>query len=212
MLGIMAAAAAGGAAYAQPTAPLAPPPPAAAPAPPPPPAPAPPPAPPTPPAPPAPAAPAAPAAAIGPYLNQAIEKVCIPLIQGQKINDVAKANGLRHFHDDWLLQGPGVERVIISLPTVANPTICNMTVDYELGQTLGIVTVLGNWAASQNPPLDVLESGSAVGPGVTGWTWAVDTSSGGHTGVVFDHQTSPDGKPLGRGFDVGTLMFSYKAG
>ncbi len=163
----------------------------------------------TPPAPPA--APAPPSAAIGPYLIQTIEKICLPLIHGDKLKDVVQANGLRHFHDDWLLQGPGVERVIITPPSIANPTVCQMTLNYELDQTAGIVALLGNWSAAQNPPMQVLAAGSAVGPGVTGWTWERDDPSG-HQGLVFDRQTSPDGKPLGRTFEVGTMLFSSKMG
>ena len=160
---------------------------------------------------PAPPPPPAPSAAIGPFLIQAIEKVCLPLIQGQKIKDVVQANGLRHFREDWLLQGPGVERLIITPPSVANPTICQLTINYELDQTPGVVGVLANWAGSQTPPLQVLSSGYAVGPGVTGWSWDVD-SGGGHQGLVFDRQTTPDGKPLGRTFEVGTMLFSSKSG
>ena len=204
----VAATAAVGAAQAQPAPPAPPPPPppaAAAPAPPAAEAPPPPVAPQAPPAPPA--APAAPAAAIGPYLIQAIDKICLPLIHGQKIKDVAQANGLRHYRDDWLLQGPGVERVIIAPPSIANPTVCQMTINYELDQTPGVVGVLGNWSGSQTPAMQVLAAASAVGPGVTGWTWESNDASG-HQGLVFDHQTSADGKPLGRTFEVGTVLFS----
>jgi hypothetical protein len=104
-----------------------------------------------------------------------------------------------------------VERVIISPPSIANPTVCQMTVNYELDQTAGIVALLGTWSTSQNPPMAVLAAGAQVGPGVTGWTWERDDASG-HQGLVFDHQTSPDGKPLGRTYEVATLLFSSKGG
>jgi len=87
----------------------------------------------------------------------------------KKIKDVAQANGLHRFHDDWLLQGPGVERVIITPPTLANPTVCQMTLNYEIGQTDGVVGVLANWSAAQNPPLQPLSVAYAAGPNVTGW-------------------------------------------
>ena len=150
-------------------------------------------------------------AAVGAYLIQVIDKICLPLIHGDKIKDVAAANGLRHYRDDWLLQGPGVERVIIQIPSIANPTVCQMTLNYELDQTPGIVALLGNWSTSQNPPMQVLAAAAQVGPGVTGWTWERDDASG-HQGLVFDHQTSPDGKPLGRTYEVGTMLFSSKTG
>jgi len=140
---------------------------------------------------------------------QAIDKVCLPLIHGAKLKDVVQANGLRRFHDDWQLQGQGVERIVIIVPNVANPNVCQMTLNYETDQTAGVVGVLGNWAASQTPPLVVLSIGYPAGPGVTGWTWELDDGAH-HVGLVFDHQQTPDGKPLGRGFDVGTVLFSSK--
>ena len=160
---------------------------------------------------PAPAAPAVAPAAIGPYLLAAIDKVCLPLIQGQKIKDVAQANGLRRSREDWLLQGPGVERVVITIPSVANPTVCSMTVNYEIGQTDGVVAVMNNWAAAHNPPLAVLSAGYAANPGVTGWSWELDIPAQ-HVGLVFDAQKGADGKPVGKGFEVGTLLFSARGG
>ena len=153
---------------------------------------------------------AAPPAAIAPYLVTAIDKVCDPLIHGQKLKDVSQATGLRRFRDSYALQGPGVERVIINPPSVANPTVCQMTINYEVGQTPGVVAALSNWAASQNPPLQVLSAGYAAGAGVTGWTWEYDSGAV-HQGLVFDYQ-SADGKPMGRTFEVGTLLYSHASG
>ncbi len=154
--------------------------------------------------------PAAPPAAIAPYLVTAIDKVCDPLIHGQKLKDVSQATGLRRFRDSYALQGPGVERVIINPPSVANPTVCQMTINYEVGQTPGVVAALSNWAASQNPPMQVLSAGYAAGAGVTGWTWEYDSGAV-HQGLVFDYQ-SADGKPMGRTFEVGTLLYSHASG
>jgi hypothetical protein len=138
-----------------------------------------------------------------------LEKVCLPVIHGQAVKEVAQANGLRHYRDNWLLQGPGIERIIITMPTVANPNVCQATLNYEIGQTAGVAGVLGNWAASQTPPLQVLSSNYAAGPGVTGWTWEAGDGTR-HEGLVFDHQQTPEGKPLGKDFDVGTVLFSAK--
>ena len=129
------------------------------------------------------------------------------MIKGQKIKDVAQAAGLRRFRDDWLLQGPGVERVIITAPTIANPTVCQMILNYEVGQTDGVVGVLSGWAAAQNPPLQALSVAYSAGPSVTGWTWEMDNGQQ-HTGLVFDWQKSADGKALGRTFEVATILFS----
>ena len=124
---------------------------------------------------------------------------------------MAQANGLRHARDDWMLQGPGVERVVITIPSVANPTVCTMTVNYEVGQTDGVVAALSNWAAAHNPPLAVLSAGYAAGDGVTGWTWELDTPAQ-HVGLVFDVRKGPGGQPAGRSYEIGTILFSARNG
>ena len=108
-----------------------------------------------------------------------------------------------------MLQGPGVERLVITIPSVANPTVCTMTVNYEVGQTDGVVAALSSWATAHNPPLAVLSAGYAAGDGVTGWTWELDSPAQ-HVGLVFDARKGPGGQPAGKTYEVGTILFSAR--
>ncbi len=138
-----------------------------------------------------------------------IEKVCVPLIHGQDAASVAAANGLKKTRDGWVLLLEGVQRISVFGPTVANPTICTLTVNYDLDQTKPFLDALGNWAAAQNPPLPPFQTAVDNGPGATGWSWYVDAGAF-HKGVVFTAQKKPDGKPMGRTYEVATVRFSLK--
>jgi hypothetical protein len=173
--------------------------PAAAPAPPPP-------APPPPP----PAPPPVPTTGFGATVISMIEKACMPLIKGQDAKSVIQAAGLKRSRDDGLvLQGAGVERIVLSPPTSVNPTVCSMELSYQVDQTKAIADALTAWAANQSPAIPVLAAGATTSPGVTGWSWGYD--DGTHSeGLVFNARRTPDGKPLGRGADVGTVLFSRR--
>jgi hypothetical protein len=136
-----------------------------------------------------------------------LEKACIPLIKGQDPKAVATANGLRRSRDDLVLQLPGVQRITLAPPTMANPTVCTLTVNYDVDQSKPLVDALGNWGSIQTPPMAPLGSGFQSGPGMTGWSWSGDSAQT-HTGLVLTVQKTPDGKPVGKGYDVATVLFS----
>ncbi len=136
-----------------------------------------------------------------------IQNVCIPLIQKQDIKAVAQTNGLKRSGDRLVLQLAGVERITISPPTQANPTVCTLTVNHQIDQSKPIVDALTGWAAAQNPPVPPLSAGYQASPGMLGWSWALDTNQM-HEGLVLTVQKTPDGKPLGKGYDVSTVLFS----
>ena len=138
-----------------------------------------------------------------------IEKVCVPLIHGKDAAGVAAANGLKKSREGWVLTLEGVQRITVFGPTIANPTICSLTVNYDLDQAKPFVEALGNWAAAQNPPLPAFQTAFDSGPGATGWSWYVDSGAL-HKGVVFTAQKRPDGKPMGKNYDVATVLFSFK--
>jgi hypothetical protein len=53
----------------------------------------------------------------------------------------------------------------------------------------------------------VLASASTPAPGVTSWSWALDTGQM-QEGLVFSARRTADGKPIGKSFDVATVLFS----
>jgi hypothetical protein len=136
-----------------------------------------------------------------------VEKACIPLVKGQDPKAVAAANGLKRSHDQLVLQLQGVQRILIDPPTQANPTVCTLTINHDVDQAQPIVDALSAWASSQTPRLTPLGVAFENSPGVKGWSWSADEGQL-HEGLVLSVQKTPDGKPVGRGYDVSTLLFS----
>ena len=136
-----------------------------------------------------------------------LDKACKPLVKGGDIKPVVAANGLKRFHDDWSLQLTGVQRIVLASPSVANPHVCMLTVNFDIDQSGPIVDALNGWAAMQDPPLLPQDKGYKGSSGATNWSWSGDTAQS-HTGMVFAAQKTPDGKPVGRTYDVATLLFS----
>jgi hypothetical protein len=155
--------------------------------------------------------PAPSAGGIGGSVVQVIEKACLPLIHGQNVKSVAAAMGLKRSHDAWMLPLQGVQQVAISPPTPANPTVCTLSISYEIDQTKALVDALSGWSAAQTPPLAPQDAAYQLSPGVTSWSWTADGADA-HEALVFNAQRSADGKPLGRNADVGTILFSWRAG
>ena len=152
-------------------------------------------------------APSAPGSGASAYVATIVEKACIPLIKGQDAKAVAAATGMKRKGDGLLLTLPGVERIALDPPTEANPTVCTLTVNYEMDQAKSLADALSSWAAAQTPTLAPLSTGYQPRPGVTSWSWTADTSSM-HEGLVLNTEKTPDGKPLGHGYDVATVLFS----
>ena len=152
---------------------------------------------------------ASPPAGIGAYAINMIEKACLPLIRGQKIKALAPTLGLKHSGDDWALPLQGVEKILLSPPTQANPSVCILTLNYEIDQSKAVVDALSAWAAAQTPPLGPVDAAYQPNPSLTSWAWQVDNDQA-HEGMVFNAQKTADGKPLGRNYDVGTVLFSWR--
>ena len=145
------------------------------------------------------------------YVISTIEKACLPLTQGKDIKVVAKEVGLRKSRDVYVLPLTGVERIILAPPTTANPGVCILTINHAIDGSRPIVDALTNWAASQNPPIPPLGTGYQASPGVLGWSWVVEAGQM-QEGVVFTAQKTPDGRPIGKGYDVSTVLFSRRGG
>ncbi len=141
------------------------------------------------------------------YLISLIDKACTPLVGGQDIKTVAAANGLKKSRDTWNLVLPGVQHFALSPPTLANPHVCSISLTYDVDQTKPLVDALFVWAVQQTPSLPPLSSAYQSGPGVTSWSWALDTDQG-QEGLVFTAHKTPDGKPLAKNADMATVLFS----
>lgn len=138
-----------------------------------------------------------------------IDKACHPLIKGQELKAVAAAAGMKRSGGDLVLQLQGSQKIVLSPPTQANPNVCILALQYEVNGTQGVVDALTGWAAAQTPPIPELNAAYKPAPGLTGWSWSVDTGPV-QAGLVFTARRTPDDKPVGRDYDVGTVLFSYR--
>jgi hypothetical protein len=195
------------AAPAAPAAPAPAPAPMAAPADPAAPAPAPAPAPTDPAAPPAPAAEAAPAAPPAPpppeaaYATQALEQVCFPLLRDGDIKQVTKAGGFKNSRGMYVLKLAGGKTITLSPPSVANPRVCSLNVEFDQGNWRPVVEALNDWAYRQVPQLQILYQGFVPLSGnSTTWSWEV-TLPQGRRGLAFN-------VVKGKKFDQGNLIFT----
>ncbi|MEI9964442.1 MAG: hypothetical protein WDM92_06795 [Caulobacteraceae bacterium] len=106
-----------------------------------------------------------------------------------------------------------VQQIVVSPPTVANPNVCAMDVDFAPGQSQPIVDALAGWGAGRNPPLQVLNPGTPTPQGAvttTTWSWTGDTAQA-HEGLTFNAQKTADGRPVEKNHDTGSVMFIKQA-
>jgi len=198
---------------AQPAAPPAPP--AATPAPPPAPAPAAeaPPAPPPPP-------PTVPTTGDGALAISILEKVCIPAVKGQKLDDVAKANGFKMDRrtQAWvrplsLEKGANKDFQVIVAPIGSNKGVCNAELRYAIGTDTEVAKALNVWAFVHQPPLDPTanytqpQDPDGLKRVRRSWEYLTSTNS---IGLNFSTVRKPDDSPLNAKFDTATMTYQER--
>jgi hypothetical protein len=170
-------------------------------------------------APPAPAAPeAAPAPPPPPTGDAAqviavLDRFCAPAIHGQKPEALGPALGLRKNRDgDFALSLGGPKRITVSPPNPSNPTVCSLTVLYDVGADGPIYTALNNWALSHANPYVQARNHEASQVGdeahVTS-TWSAVEADGAE-GLVFIQTRTADNKPLAGRADQASVLFSIR--
>lgn len=205
---------------AQPAQPAAPAPEAAQPATPAPPAPAP--AAETPAPAPAPAEPAAPPPTLptsgyGFEAMQIIEKICVPAVRGQKVEDIAKANGFKLNRRDQTWAKPfGTENKIyqvVVFPSGSNKTVCNVELRYPTGADADIAKALNVWAFVHQPPLDPTanytqpQDPDGLKRVRRSWEYLTANQS---VGLNFSTVRKPDDSQVSPKYDMGTLQYQER--
>ncbi|MGZ8362218.1 MAG: hypothetical protein ACXW3D_00020 [Caulobacteraceae bacterium] len=143
------------------------------------------------------------------YLIQALETVCQPLINKEPVKAVSKRTGYRSGRDGLTLKMPSGRTIVVVPPSVANPTLCRMTYGFNVDEWRPVVEGLNNWAYTRNPPLLLLYQGyKPVNGTTTTWSWELNTPQL-NSGLAFNVRKNPDGSPVGRGFDVADVVYSY---
>lgn len=192
----------------------------------------------TPPSPPeAPAAPAAPAVAAAPeppaapaapapvspppapptgdaaQILSVLDRFCVPAIGGGSSDKLASQLGMHKNRDgDLVLSLGGPKRITVTPPNSSNPTVCILTVLYDIGGDGPIYDALNNWGqAHSNPYVQArVRETSQVGDEthVTS-TWSAVEADGAE-GLVFIQARTADGKPLSGRADQATILFSIR--
>jgi hypothetical protein len=173
----------------------------------------------------APATPAAPAADAPPTLPttgdgalllNVIEKVCVPLVRGGKLEDLAKANGFRLNRRDqtWSMQLGTTDKnyTVTMAPVGVNKDVCRGEVHYAPASEKDIISAFNIWSFLHQPEL-ILQANyvSVNADGMKrvqkSWEHLDSTSS---TAVNFTTTTKPDDTPLNARFSTGEIFYQER--
>jgi hypothetical protein len=179
-----------------------------------------------------PAAPAAPAAEAAPppptipttgdgaVILSLIEKVCVPLVRGGNLDDIAKANaatlGLKKNRRDntWSmpLNAANKDYTISIVPPGSNKDVCRAEVHYAVNEDKPIVSAVNIWSFLHQPELILQANYVAVDPdGIKrvrkSWEHLDATSS---TAVNFSTWTKPDDTSLNAKYSIGEIYYQER--
>jgi len=137
----------------------------------------------------------------------------VPTIGGAPADKLAGQMGLRkNRYDELVLALGGPKRITVTPPNSSNPTVCTLTVLYDIGGDGPIYDALNNWAlAHANPYVQARtrETSQVADETHVTSTWsAVETD--GAEGLVFIQARTADGKPLAGRTDQATILFSIR--
>jgi hypothetical protein len=168
----------------------------------------------------APPPPTVPTTGDGAALISLVEKVCVPLVRGGNLDDIAKANsatlGLKKNRRDnsWTMPLGTTNKdynVTIFAPG-ANRDVCRGEVHYGLGEDKPIVSAINIWSFLHQPELISTANYVAVDPdGVKrvrkSWEHLDATSS---IGVNFSTWTKPDDSSLNAKYSTGEIFYQER--
>ena len=99
--------------------------------------------------------PALPTAGDGAVLLSVIDKVCVPVVRGTNLDDLAKANGMKKDRRSgaWSLPlgGASKDYVVTVFPLGSNKDVCRGEVHYAVNQTDDLVKALNVWSFLHQP-------------------------------------------------------------
>jgi hypothetical protein len=172
-------------------------------------------APPTPAAEPAPPPPPLPTTGDGAVVLSVLEKICVPAVRGQPLDDLAKAAGMKRNRRDgsWAMPLGGDKNYTVTVFTQgSNKDVCMAEVHYALGQEQPIVSALNVWSFLHQPQLVLQANYVNVDPdGVkrVRKSWE-NFSANSSIGVNFSTLRKPDDSPLNARYDTGMLFYQER--
>ncbi|HEY8615011.1 hypothetical protein [Phenylobacterium sp.] len=146
----------------------------------------------------------------------ALDNVCVPAVRGQKLDDLAKAQGFRQNRRDqtWAKPLGGQKNFsIVLFPQGSNKDVCFAELRYGPGKAEEIAKALNVWAFTRQPPLDPTAN----------YTQPVDpdglkrvrrswehVSSNQSVGLNFSTVRKPDDSQVNARYDMGTLQYQER--
>jgi hypothetical protein len=177
------------------------------------------------------AAPAAPAAEAPPTLPTTgdgavlisfVEKICVPLVRGGNLDDIAKANaaafGLKQNRRDKTWSMPlgltpaSKDYTVTIVPPGSNKDVCRAEVHYALNEDKPIVNAVNIWSFLHQPELILQANYVAVDPdGIKrvrkSWEHFDANAS---TAVNFSTWTKPDDTSLNAKYSTGEIYYQER--
>jgi len=143
-----------------------------------------------------------------------LQKVCVPVVNGGSLDQLAPAAGLKKSRKTGgysITMASGRDYTITVLPPGANPNVCQVELRYAVDQSQPIVTALNIWTILHVPELKPQRRDFSVDSEnkriTTSWEYYTDKES---TGLVFVELRRPDGGALNGKFDTATLQYSQR--
>lgn len=166
---------------------------------------------------PAPPPPTLPTSGYGFETIQVVEKVCVPVVRGQKLDDIAKANGfkLNRREQTWNKQLGAENKAyqIIVFPTGSNKTVCNVELRYPATAAEDIAKALNVWSFVRQPPLDPTanytqpQDPDGLKRVRRSWEYLTSNQS---VGLNFSTVRKPDDTQVNAKYDLGTLQYQER--
>jgi hypothetical protein len=164
--------------------------------------------------------PAVPTTGDGAAIISLIEKICVPLVRGGNLDDIAKANaatlGLKKNRRDntWTmpLGTTNKDYNVTIQPTGSNKDVCRAEVHYAVNEDKPITTAVNIWSFLHQPELVLQANYVAVDPdGVKrvrkSWEHFDNASS---IAVNFSTWTKPDDTTLNPKFSTGEIFYQER--
>ncbi|WP_293355516.1 hypothetical protein [Phenylobacterium sp.] len=148
---------------------------------------------------------------------QVIEKVCVPAVQGQGVDAVAKANGFKLNRRDQTWAKPfGTENKVyqvIVAPSGSNKSVCNVELRYPTGADADVAKALNVWSFVHQPPLDPTanytqpQDPDGLKRVRRSWEYLTDKQS---IGLNFSTVRKPDDSQVNAKYDMGTMQYQER--
>ncbi|HSV03779.1 MAG TPA: hypothetical protein VLI41_11305 [Phenylobacterium sp.] len=169
----------------------------------------------TPPPPVAEAAPTLPTTGDEATILRVLDNICVPLVRGGNLDQLAQAQGMRKNRRDgtWSMPlGSGRDYTIAVQPQGVNKDVCQAEVHFAIGQDAPIFKAINVWAFLHKPELQPTANYVAVdadGIKRVRRSWE-NQASNGSTAVNFTTWRKPNDAPLNRNYDTGMLFYQER--